>query len=154
MKTAVALYDDALAANAVAQDLLDAGIEPTALSLVLSDAAARSAPPARLSQELKGPLGSGPIDMDSLYNDLNRVGVPPDEAEAYMEGVRRGGNLIVVRAEDEPAERAGEILKRGAVDVADRERRWREQGWAGYDRTAAPYGVEEAERERTTYTTP
>jgi hypothetical protein len=154
MKTAVALFDDALAANAVAQELLDSGIGPDALSLVLSDAAARSAPPAQLSQELKGPLGSGPIDIESLYNDLNRIGVPPGEAEAYAEGVRRGGNLVVVRAEDEPAERAGAILKRGAVDVADRERRWRERGWAGYDRTAAPYSVEEAERERAAHTAP
>lgn len=155
LKTAVALYDDAVAANAAAQDLLDAGVGADELSIVLSDAAARSAPPAKLSQELKGPLGTGRMDLDSLYNDLNRIGVPPGEAEEYTEGVRRGGNLVVVRADAEKAERAAGIMKHHpSVDTADRVRRWREQGWTGYDRAAAPYSVEEAERERATHTAP
>jgi hypothetical protein len=71
-------------------------------------------------------------------------GVPEDEAHFYAEGVRRGGALVTVNAEnDELAARAVEIMKRyGAVDIDQRAAEWREQGWNGRSASDATQRVE------------
>jgi uncharacterized protein (TIGR02271 family) len=68
-----------------------------------------------------------------LIGGLTNMGVPEEEAHYYAEGVRRGGTLVTVRAEDEAmADRAADIMKRhGAVDIDERAAGWREQGWSG-----------------------
>jgi uncharacterized protein (TIGR02271 family) len=59
--------------------------------------------------------------------------VPEEEAHYYAEGVRRGGILVTVAADDDrEAEQAVTILKRhGAVDIDERASEWRKQGWQG-----------------------
>jgi uncharacterized protein (TIGR02271 family) len=59
--------------------------------------------------------------------------VPEDEAHYYAEGVRRGGTLVTVTAEnDAEADDAVEVLKRhGAVDIDERATSWKKQGWGG-----------------------
>jgi hypothetical protein len=68
-----------------------------------------------------------------LIGGLTTRGVPEDEAHFYAEGLRRGGTLITVNAENEErAARAVEIMKRhGAVDIAERAAEWKKQGWSG-----------------------
>ena len=67
------------------------------------------------------------------------LGVPYDEVQAYTEGVRRGGALVVVESSDERAERGMEILRRlHPVDIHERTAQWRHEGWTGYDATARP----------------
>jgi uncharacterized protein (TIGR02271 family) len=69
------------------------------------------------------------------------VGVPEDEANYYAEGVRRGGVLVSVRAEDEMmVDRVVNILERhNAVDVQRRAEEWKREGWTRFDSTAQPY---------------
>jgi uncharacterized membrane protein len=56
-----------------------------------------------------------------LIGALTDIGVPEEEAGYYAEGVRRGGTLVTVRAEDHLADRAVEIMERhDAVDVDQR----------------------------------
>jgi uncharacterized protein (TIGR02271 family) len=68
-----------------------------------------------------------------LIGGLTRLGVPEEEAHYYAEGVRRGGILVTVAADDDrEAAQAVTILKRhGAVDIDERASEWRKQGWQG-----------------------
>lgn len=68
-----------------------------------------------------------------LIGGLARLGVPEEEAHYYAEGVRRGGILVTVAAEDEAqAGLAVDVMKRrGAVDIDERATEWKKQGWKG-----------------------
>lgn len=76
-----------------------------------------------------------------MIGALVDAGVPEEQAGYYAEGVRRGGTLVSVRAEDEMmVDRAVNVLeRRGAVDVERRVAGWRQSGWTGYDPHAEPY---------------
>jgi uncharacterized protein (TIGR02271 family) len=87
-----------------------------------------------------------------LIGALTDIGIPEEEAGYYAEGVRRGGTLVTVRADDHLADRAVEIMERhNAVDVDQRAASWRESGWSGYNPQAKPYAAEEIARERDQY---
>ncbi|MGU3539423.1 hypothetical protein [Methylobacterium sp. A54F] len=67
-----------------------------------------------------------------LLGGLTGAGLSHHEAEAYAEGVRRGGTLVTVRADDDHADRAMAILdKHGSIDLDERAQDWRAQGWTG-----------------------
>ncbi len=68
-----------------------------------------------------------------LIGGLTHLGVPEEEAHYYAEGVRRGGILVTLAANDDAqAERAVQIMKRhGAVDIDQRATEWKRQGWKG-----------------------
>jgi hypothetical protein len=68
-----------------------------------------------------------------LIGGLKSRGVPEDEAHFYAEGLRRGGTLVTVNADnDELADRAVEIMRRhGAVDMQERAAEWKKEGWSG-----------------------
>jgi uncharacterized protein (TIGR02271 family) len=85
-----------------------------------------------------------------LIGGLTRLGVPEEDAHYYAEGVRRGGILVTVAADDErEADAAAEILRRhGAVDIDQRATEWKKQGWKGRFE-ASTAGTQSAEAERT-----
>lgn len=87
-----------------------------------------------------------------LIGAMTDSGVDEDTANVYAEGVRRGGTLLTVQAEQD---RAGEIqeimLESGAVDAAARGQAYRSAGWTGYDPSAPAYTPEEIARERDLY---
>ncbi len=71
---------------------------------------------------------------------LVKTGVSEDDAQAYAEGIRQGGTLLVVNSPDSMAQRAQDIMNRhGAVDVYERMTNWRSSGWKGFDANAGPY---------------
>jgi hypothetical protein len=87
-----------------------------------------------------------------MVGALTDVGVPEDEAGYYLEGVRRGGTLVTVNAQDDRADQAIEILENhNAVDVEQRAAAWQQSGWTGYSPTAEPYTTEKIAREREQY---
>jgi hypothetical protein len=87
-----------------------------------------------------------------LIGGLRHVGVPDEHAEYYAESVRRGGALVMVRAEDARADEIASLMSRhGAHDIDSRVQNWRSQGWSRFDESAKPYSHEEIERERSTY---
>src|SRR5689334_20864407 len=56
-----------------------------------------------------------------IIGALTDMGVPENEAKEYEEGVRRGGTLLTVRAEDDgAAERAAEIMSAHSATDVDR----------------------------------
>jgi uncharacterized protein (TIGR02271 family) len=78
-----------------------------------------------------------------LIGALTDLGVPEDEAHYYAEGVRRGGALVTVEADDAMADRAADIMTRyGAVDLEERAAQWRQGGWSRFDPAAGPYRAE------------
>jgi len=74
---------------------------------------------------------------------LTELGIPEEDASVYAEGVRRGGTLVTVRADDERAEPIMALMTRhGAVDVDEHVTQWRKAGWPGFDPAAEPLGAE------------
>jgi hypothetical protein len=77
---------------------------------------------------------------------LTALGAPESDAHAFAEGIRRGGRVVAVRADDEmEAELAALIMGRhGAVNLGACTRGWRSQGWSG--RITAPEDRAKLER--------
>lgn len=88
-----------------------------------------------------GALGAGiGAATGGLLGALVGAGIPEDEAEYYTEGVRRGGTLVTVQADDRMADDAQYIMQRhGAIDIHERGSEWRRSGWTGYNPAADPY---------------
>lgn len=75
-----------------------------------------------------------------LIGALAGWGIPEEEAGYYAEGVRRGGTLVGVRAEEHEVDRALQIMNRfGPVDIQRRSSEWRSSGWTGFDPDADAY---------------
>ncbi|MBE7202356.1 MAG: hypothetical protein INR70_31765 [Parafilimonas terrae] len=67
-----------------------------------------------------------------LIGGLTGAGLSEGEAETYAEGLRRGGTLVTVRADEIQADRALNLLNRaGSIDLDERAEGWRAQGWTG-----------------------
>ncbi|MCQ4159703.1 hypothetical protein NON00_07160 [Roseomonas sp. GC11] len=68
-----------------------------------------------------------------LLGSLTGAGVSEEHAPVYAEGVRRGGSMVVVRADESRATQVETILNRhGPVDVDARAAEYRAGGWEGY----------------------
>jgi hypothetical protein len=73
-----------------------------------------------------------------LLGGLASAGFGEEDAATYSEGVRRGGHLVLVRADDARAMEAEMILDRhGPVDMDSRTADWRNEGWAGSTTTTS-----------------
>ncbi|HEX8682768.1 MAG TPA: YsnF/AvaK domain-containing protein [Ardenticatenaceae bacterium] len=89
-----------------------------------------------------------------LLGALVDLGVPEEDANYYTEGVRRGGALVTVAADDARADDAIAIMNRhGAVDLDERTSSWQQSGWSGYSADAEPYTADQVTQERSTYST-
>ena len=75
-----------------------------------------------------------------LIGSLVGAGVSETDAHVYAEGVRRGGTLITVRAEEGQGVMVERVLdSHSPVDTASRGDAYRAEGWSRFDETAAPY---------------
>lgn len=84
-----------------------------------------------------------------ILGGLIGLGIPKEHADVYAEGVRRGGTLVTVTADESEAERVRTLLDRdGAVNVESRGAYYRSQGFAGYDSNSKPYTEDEYQAER------
>ena len=88
-----------------------------------------------------------------LIGALTQSGVSEDEANAYAEGVRRGGTLVTARVPETDRARYEAILDRSAVNIRDRSAMWERSGWNRFDPSAPAYTADEIRRERETYRT-
>jgi hypothetical protein len=68
-----------------------------------------------------------------LMGALTSKGVAEEHAHFFAEGLRRGGTLIIVNAQNhEQAQDAEEVMmQNGAVDIQERRGEWMRQGWQG-----------------------
>jgi len=64
--------------------------------------------------------------------------IPEDDRAVLEEGIRRGNAVFYGTVPDDRYEAAADFLEqRGAVDIDEREAKWRQQGWTGTPTTAA-----------------
>lgn len=81
-----------------------------------------------------------------LVGTLAGVGVHGRDAEAYAEGVRRGGTLVTVRAGDGAADLAMGVLEElSPVDLDERAQGWGREGWRGSEPASRAPAAEVAE---------
>ena len=75
-----------------------------------------------------------------MIGSLVGAGVSETDAHVYAEGVRRGGTLVTVKAEEGQAAMVERVLDtHGPVDTASRGDAYRAEGWNGFDETAPAY---------------
>lgn len=74
-----------------------------------------------------------------LLGALTSQGITEEDANFYAEGVKRGGVLVFVEAEEEHAPLVKEVMqKHGVVEISTRRKNWEEAGWTGYSEAVAP----------------
>ncbi|MDP1913393.1 hypothetical protein [Brevundimonas sp.] len=87
-----------------------------------------------------------------LLGALKDAGHTDEEAHVYSEGVRRGGTLVSVRADEADSERIEHLLSTGrGVDATTRGQAYRESGWTEFRSDADPYTSDQIARERQQY---
>lgn len=75
-----------------------------------------------------------------LLGSLVGAGVNEADANVYAEGVRRGGTLVSVRADEPEVARIEQVLAKYApVDVTSRGSDYRASGWTRFDEAAPAY---------------
>ncbi len=90
-----------------------------------------------------------------LLGALANAGVPEAEAHVYAEGVRRGGTLVTVRADEARADSVAAILRNAAgVDIDKRRTDYLAEGWQGFDESAPAYSEDQIRDYRTIYGAP
>jgi Polyketide cyclase / dehydrase and lipid transport len=128
-KTIIGYFEQVSEAQRVLQDLLDHGFDRNQISLIahqersgLEAGGARA--PHVISVPGVGPvLATGPLAASlsnttgdpsgsSLLEVLKDSGVPADEAEWYLDALRRGGALVAVETGDADADRVVDIMNR------------------------------------------
>jgi hypothetical protein len=87
-----------------------------------------------------------------LLGALIDLGIPEEHAGYYAEGVRRGGTLVTVEADETNLERVRSVMNRySPVDIHQRVETWRESGWKGYNASAKPFTAKQTMKDRETY---
>ena len=75
-----------------------------------------------------------------LLGSLVGAGVSETDAHVYAEGVRRGGTLVTVKADDSQVAMVERVLdSHNAVDSTVRGDQYRAEGWSKFDETAPAY---------------
>lgn len=78
--------------------------------------------------------------------------VSKEDAELYMETIRRGGALVSVRTTDDNRAKVEELMDTGSfLDVQSRRAAYESDKWAGYDPNATVYTAGQINQERTRY---
>lgn len=87
-----------------------------------------------------------------LTASMVNFGLDSERAGYYAEGVRRGGAMVAVRADEGRASQVESILNRhGTVDMDHRVESWRNSGWTGFDEASPAYTRDEIDAERNRY---
>lgn len=87
-----------------------------------------------------------------LLGALANAGVPEQDSHVYAEGIRRGGTLVSVRADDSRADSVSAMLRNSAgVDLDQRRSDYLAEGWQGFDEDAPAYSEQQIRDYRTTY---
>lgn len=87
-----------------------------------------------------------------LLGALKDAGHSDEEAHVYSEGVRRGGTLVSVRADEADYRRIETLLSTGrGVDASTRGEAYRATGWTEFRADADPYTNDQIARERQQY---
>lgn len=83
-------------------------------------------------------LGAGGAGVGAavggILGAMTALNIPQDDAEMYAEGVRRGGILVIVQADEPGAGQARRALdEAGALDVNSLQEEMRKKGWDRFE---------------------
>jgi hypothetical protein len=108
-KTAVGLFQNRSVADQVVQDL-NAGALPRNEIRILGELREMS---------VNGAMSTPRLDFEvGLNRELRAIGATSDEANAYVQGVRRGGVLVFATGSNAQVDKAAEIMNRHeAIEV-------------------------------------
>lgn len=123
-KAVIGFYEDVKDARQVVDNLVNAGFSRDGIRFMAQHEGDR--------EMVVGVGGASrtPSGASESASALTRLGVPRDEASAYIEGIRRGGTVVALVVPDDRAPEASRIMEGGkAVDISERSATWRREGW-------------------------
>jgi hypothetical protein len=83
-----------------------------------------------------------------LLGALTNAGVSEEDAQVFVEGVRRGGTLVATRAPESKVPRVEATMNQSAVNLDERRELYRKSGWQSFDPNAVPYTADQVRCER------
>ncbi|MCW6512027.1 DUF2171 domain-containing protein [Lichenifustis flavocetrariae] len=119
-QTLTAFYDSREYANNAALQLKQAGV---------SDTDVKISPATSGTGDYVDPAGT---EGKGFWASVEEMFGGSDDHSTYMEGLRRGGIMLVAHVDDTKVDEAIQILEQhGSVDLSERETTWRSEGWTG-----------------------
>ena len=76
-----------------------------------------------------------------LLGVLTNAGISEEDAQVFVEGVRRGGTLVAARVPQPELPRIEAMMNQCAVKLGERRELYRRAGWQSFDPNAVPYTV-------------
>ncbi len=141
-RTLAAFFDTKGAAEQAVADLEAIGIPKQHITMVAGGSTTAIGDAATVPQH------------EGFLQSLKDLFMPEADQYSYAEGLRRGGYLVSIKAEEANYNRVLDILDRdGAVDMDERETTWRSEGWTGYQAGAIPMAATGATATDTAYRT-
>jgi hypothetical protein len=83
-----------------------------------------------------------------LLGALTKAGISEEDAQVFVEGVRRGGTLVVARVPQTELPRVEAMMNQSAVSLKERSELYRKSGWQSFDPNAVPYTADQVRGER------
>jgi len=110
-KTAVGLFENPALVDQVVREIEALGFPRQEVHIVAE------AP----SFEITGVMSFPRIDFEvELTRELHRIGASPSEAQAYVDGLRRGGALVLATGPDKQADAAADVMNcHGATGIEE-----------------------------------
>jgi len=88
-----------------------------------------------------------------FWGSVKHAFLPEEDRHTYEEGIRRGGYVLTADVSEDQIDDAVRVLEESnSIDIDDRSKQWREQGWAYGLTDAGPgYTASEAQAPATAY---
>lgn len=111
VKTAVGLFENLMSAERVVSGLGERGFSAGKIQILLEP----------LQFNHAGPLSAGHTEFEvASAQELERVGANRSQVQAYLNGLRRGGTLVLATSSDKESVAAVRIMNQGgAFDVEE-----------------------------------
>ena len=87
-----------------------------------------------------------------LRGALTNAGIHEEDAQVFVEGVRRGGTLVAARVPQAELPRMEAMMNQSAVNLEERRDLYRKSGWQSFDPNAVPYTADQVRSERALHT--
>jgi hypothetical protein len=87
-----------------------------------------------------------------LLGALTNAGIHEEDAQVFVEGVRRGGTLVAARVPQAELPRIEAMMNQSAVNLEERRDLYRKSGWQSFDPNAVPYTADQVRSERELHT--
>jgi uncharacterized protein (TIGR02271 family) len=143
-QTIIAHFDSRSDAEKAMDALTEAGIDRSGVRLLPETASPYQRTSGATSYDHRR-------DEGGFFGSLGDLFLPDEDRYAYAEGMSRGGVTLAVTADEAHAARVAEIVERyGAVDMDEREKTWRTEGWSGYGASSTGRGAATADAARAT----